>query len=90
MGYYIDTDSKGKALDSQKKAQGLIDDGATIAEKPVKFQENLICVVKTASFDAAGYCFSENEFEVFNDPNDYRPRTWLIHPDAKKLAGYKD
>jgi hypothetical protein len=39
-------------------------------------------------FEAAGYCYSEREFEDFNHSSDDRPKTWLIHPEAAKLAGY--
>jgi hypothetical protein len=86
MGYYINTTSKGVPLPSCNKADYLILDGAT--EVKAKFQPNLICVVENAMFDAAGFAYNEEEFDEFNDPNDHRPKRWLVHPMAAKLAGY--
>lgn len=93
MGYYINEDSKENDLPSNGKAKKLIEDGATITE--AKFQENLICVVENGPcvvengpFDAAAYCYDENEFKDFNCPSDNRKKTWLIHKDAKTLSGY--
>jgi len=84
MGYYINETSRGIQLPASGKARVLISDGA-VRVAP-EFQPNLICVVDNGLFEAAGYCYSEEEFKVFNDPNDWRPKTWLVHPDAKKLA----
>jgi len=87
MGYYINQNSKGENLPSSGKAKALVNDGAKIV-KP-EFQPNLICVVENGFFDAAGYCYSKEEFIDFNYPGDYRPKTWLTHPLAKELSGYK-
>ncbi len=87
MGYYINHNSQGKALDSFLKAEQLMLDGAKVVE-PV-WQENLICVVENGIFDAAGYAFDEKEFEQFLYP-DGRKKTWLTHPLAKKLSGYEE
>ena len=85
MGKYINKNSKGQSLPTIGKAQALINDGGTrIVE--IKFQENLICVVANPFFDAAAYCYSESEFEVFTGPNDNRFKTWLTHPKAKELV----
>lgn len=86
MGYYINQNSKGEALDPQEKAKQLIADGAEVTD--ATFKENLVCVVKNGMFDAAGYCFNEQEMKAFQDPSDYRPKTWLIVPNAKELSGY--
>lgn len=86
MGYYIEENSKGKPLSRIGKAQELISDGAV--EVRAEWQLNLICVAENGYFDAAGYAFSEKEFQVFNTP-DHRNKTWLVHPMAKELAGYK-
>ncbi len=87
MGYYINKNSKGELLSPINKTQALIADGAKITT--ARFQPNLVCVVENGLFDAAGYCFSKEEFEQFNNPNDDRPKTWLIYEHAAKLSGYK-
>jgi len=84
MGYYINKTSTGKELPSSGKAQMLIEDGAE--EVLPMFTENLICVVDNGFFEAAAYCYNEQEFKEFNDPSDNRPKRWLVHPDAKTLA----
>ena len=84
MGYYINENSKGESLPSRGKARALISDGAEVVD--AKFQANLVCVVENGPFDATGYCYNEKEFELFNDPRDHRPKIWLMHPQAEKLA----
>jgi len=86
MGFYINQTASGILLPSRGKAKMLIEDGAIVVEP--KFQPNLICVVENGPFDAVGYCFSENEFKVFNDPGDNRRKTWLIYSQAAELSGY--
>jgi hypothetical protein len=86
MGYYIQSTSKNQPLANKKKAEALIADGATVVE-PI-YQPNLICVVENGAFDAAGYCYSQSEFEAFLD-DDGRKKTWLTHPDARELSGYE-
>jgi hypothetical protein len=71
-------------LPASGKAQKLIEDGAKVVN--AEFQPNLVCVVDNGFFEAAGYCFNENEFEAFNSPSDPRPKIWLVHPDAENLA----
>jgi len=84
MGYYINQTSDGRELAPSGKARALLMDGAEVVD--AKFQPNLICVVDNGFFDAAAYCYSEEEFEAFNDPSDHRPKVWLVHPKAKELA----
>jgi len=84
MGYYINENSKGESLPSRGKARALILDGAKVVN--ATFQPNLVCVVENGLFDAAGYCYNEKEFTIFNDPTDYREKIWLVHPQAEKLA----
>lgn len=84
MGYYINKTSKGDELPSNGKVLALLADGAKLTS-PI-WQENLICVVENGYFDAAGYAFSEKEFEHFNSSTDQRPKTWMTHPMAKELA----
>jgi hypothetical protein len=85
MGYYINVTSTGKEL-GRNKVQDLINDGAIIVSGN-EFVPNLICVVNNGLFEAAGYAYSEREYEAFKEP-DGRKRTWLVHPQAATLAGY--
>lgn len=52
----------------------------------------LVCVVDNGPFDAASYCYDQYEFEAFNDPSDWRPRTWLLMDKAwvEKATGYNN
>ena len=88
MGYYINK-INNKDLPAKNKANFLIQNGATKINEPIEFQENLVCVVENFFFDAAGYIFSQEELKAFNDPEDQRPKTWLIVPDADILSEYK-
>ena len=86
MGKYINTTSQNGVLPFQGKARKLIDDGATLILDKPSFQDNLVCVVDNGAFEAAAYCYSEQEFQAFNEPTDYRQKSWLIYPHAKELA----
>ena len=87
MGYYINKTSNGKILEAQGKIRDLLEDGAKIVK--AEFQPNLICIVDNGLFQAAGYCYSNEEFEVFNNRIDNRSKTCLFHPKAAELSGYK-
>lgn len=86
MGYYINENSKGEPAPSKGKVQFLINDVATVTD--ATFQDNLICVCENGMFDAAGYCYSEDEFKAFTHP-DGRRKTFLVYPHAKKVSGYE-
>ncbi len=95
MGFYIETGtSRGKA-DILIRQYGASPVWPVWTVWPVfkDIDENkaLICVVDNGFFEAAAYCFSEQEFEAFNDPSDPRPRKWLIMDKnvAEKLSGYR-
>jgi hypothetical protein len=87
MGYYINH-INGRELPAIGKASKLISEGAVRVGTPTEFQENLVCVVEGFFFDAAAYAYNEREMTEFNDPNDYRPKTWLIVPNADTLSGF--
>lgn len=84
MGMYINH-YKGQALPAIGKARVLIENGATVTDGKT-FTENLVCVVDNVFFEAAGYCFNEREYKDWTNPNDTRPKKWLIVPDAEKYA----
>lgn len=88
MGYYIDTDNNGRYLGQLKSdAIAALPGVEELPSAPLKFMENLVCVVDNGLFEAAGYCFSEAEFIEFRR-NDGRPKRWFIVPDAAGLSGY--
>ena len=89
MGLYINQNSNGTNLPACNKADYLLLDGGKEIFPPIKFQPNLVCVVENGLFDAAGFCYNENEFKAFNDPSDPRPKRWIIYPNAAKISGYK-
>jgi hypothetical protein len=84
MGFYIETDGPVNKADYLVKNHG----GVKIRE-PKEWEEGLVCVVENGMFDAAGYCFSEKEFETFTTP-DRRFKIWVKMDDklAQKLSGY--
>lgn len=85
MGFYINENSKGTPAPNKGKVDFLINDGA-IRTKPL-WQPNLVCVVQGALFDAAGYCYSEEEMKEFAR-DDGRQKTFLIYEHAKQLSGF--
>lgn len=87
MGYYINQDSNGTLLPLFGKYDMLLKDGATPTAP--KWQDHLVCVMDSGTHEAAGFAYSEREFEYMNDPADKRPKKWLIHPLAKELSNYK-
>ena len=83
MGKYIQTGkAKGKVLDLEREH------GAkTVPAKDVKhyFDQGyaIICVVDNSIFEAAAYCFDEDEIRDFMDQNDPRPKTWMTMDKTK-------
>lgn len=82
MGKYINQDSKGNQLPTKVKSEALIIDGAT--ETDASFKENLIAISDSGMFEAAGYMFSEQEFNYFKE--NVNVVKWLVHPQAKELS----
>lgn len=46
-----------------------------------EFKEDLVCVVNNGLFAAAAHAYSENEFNVFKQP-DGRPKQWYTLKNA--------
>lgn len=96
MGYYINQNSKGDTLPARGKALELLKEGKLVIPQPLhstEWQENLVCVVENAMFDAAAYVYSVREMDRILDAKrngDARKYTWIIHEDAKKLSNFKD
>ena len=74
MGFYVDRNLKGEPLASLHKHTQLVASGAEDVAG-TKYFPDLVCVVSNGSFDAAGWCFSEDEYAVFRVP-DGRPKRW--------------
>jgi len=95
MGYYIEVPEK------KGKAQQIVElYGARIVDSVPSFNdlksgEAIICVVDNGPWEAAGFCYNEQEFDEFVAPDFFgpnRPRTWVIMSRylACKLTGYKE
>jgi hypothetical protein len=93
MGYYIN-ETKNGPLGALGKADRIIQDENAIElhfPPPIFPQDKaVICVVSNGPFDAAAFAYSEEEMDYFNDPNDYRPKRWLLMnlDRARFLTGY--
>lgn len=91
MGYYIQTPS---SFDKATQICALYD-GKQI-DKPKSFEQipedkALIVVVQNGFFDAAGYAYDEREFKAFTEPDDSRPKSFVLidKEKAKKLSGFE-
>lgn len=91
MGYYIEVPS------NKGKAQQIVElYGGRIAFNPPLFEdispdEAIICVVDNGLFEAAAYCYNQEELNEFSF-NDGRPRMWVIMnlQKARKLTGFEE
>jgi hypothetical protein len=92
MGYYIETGPalKGKAEIIAEKLNGEI-----LHERPATYADipegkALIVVVDNGIFEAAGFAYSEREFQEFTSP-DYRPRRYVLidREKAEEVTGFK-
>ena len=90
MGYYVEVPR------NFDKAQQIADlYGGILANRPLTFADipkgkALICVLRNPLFEAAGFCYDEREFNAFHDPNDRRPRSYVLLDWAKasELTGF--
>jgi len=90
VGYYIETPTThGKAdyLTAHYDAQ-VVDRPASYAGIPEG--KALIVVVSNGIFEAAGFAYSEREFDAFVNPSDQRPKTFLLmdRREAELASGY--
>lgn len=84
MGLYLNVDNKGEQFTGPKgKADQLKASGATeVPRHELKWQPFLVCVVENAIFDAAGFCYTAQEYMVFKEDRSPRPRRWFIAQGA--------
>ena len=85
MGKYINA-VNGKAIGSsfEAKCANLKEAGA-VPNSGDEYVPNLICVVDNGPFAAAGYAYSESEYDEFARP-DGRPRKWFTLENAESFA----
>lgn len=91
MGYYIQGPVFGKAPFICKNYGGRIV-GFTEAKTAMQRGEGVVVVVTNHSFEAAGFCFSEDEFEAFTYAGDDRPKTFVVMERAlaEKLSSFAE
>jgi hypothetical protein len=92
MGYYIETGkAKGKAMDIVAMCHD-----SELLDDPPKFYDTipegkgLIVVVDNGAFEAAAFCYSAAEFEVFVNDTLNRLRHYVLVPRdwAEKNSGF--
>jgi len=71
MGYYIDPETETKEQFLQRVGRRL-----PSATAPVEPEELLVCLVDNGFFSAAGIMYGPHEIQEFNDPRDFRPKSW--------------
>ena len=92
MGYYV------QVPNDHGKAEQIRDlHGGEIVEQPESYQaipegKGLIAIVDNGPFEAAGFCYDENEFVAFTDPRDTRPQKYVLldRKVAEQLSGWGD
>ena len=92
MGYYINKEMP--ALGKANAIAGLY--GGAIINRPNSFSDipqgkALIVVIDNGPFEAAGFAYSEREFQAFTEIGDSRPKTFvtLDWGKAVELTGFE-
>ena len=69
-------------LDPDNETQYMVDEMPT--------DRAVICVVNNGPFEADAFAYDKDEMDAFNDPQDGRPKRWLVMDlnTAKKLTGF--
>ena len=88
MGFYIEGPLKDKEVFMHHEY------GAESCVCPKSYSDipkgkALICIIDNGPFEAAGFCFDEEEFEEFIAP-DPRPRSYVLinRTKAEELSGF--
>ncbi len=92
MGYYIETGTAhGKANIIAKKFNGEVLPKAPNSYSDIPEKKAVIAVVDNGIFEAAGFCYSEEEFKAFTNPQDRRPMQYVLidRETAEKESGFK-
>jgi hypothetical protein len=76
-----------------RKLEGLLERGCVVIRQPSLDEcmtcgpdMAMICVIDNGLFDAAAYIDSRYDYEGCTDPQDLRPKTWLL-ADVSMLKG---
>lgn len=85
MGYYIETPSGRDKAGQLRRLAGAVDVDPDKVAWPPPEGKALVCVVDNGWMEAAAVAYDEAEYNVFNAPDDTRPRTWL-YMDADSAA----
>ena len=89
MGHYVEVPNNKQKAGQLMKIYGaeLTDCPASLSEIPK--DKALICVVDNGLFEAAAFCYSDDELHEFSQA-DGRPKNWMLMDLAltKKLAGF--
>ncbi len=79
MGYYINPPSGTK--EEWLNNNGLEVTGPEWGLLATNFPGRVyVCLVDNGPFTAAAIAYNEQEFDVFNAPDDTRPRKWYVVP----------
>jgi hypothetical protein len=84
LGYYINPPDMSKEEFLEKYGTPL-----SYAQFPDDPKQALVCIVDNGPFRAAAIAFSRREMEMFDNPNDDRPRRWYFVP-KEHLWGVSD
>ena len=79
MGYYLQTQhprNKAVQLCAEYPDARIIPQPETFDEIPEELA--LLCVVDNGPFEAAAYCQTQRDFDDFTDPEDIRPKVWMV------------
>lgn len=79
MGYYIEAPVlHGKAQYLAQAYDAELLDAAPASYDAIPEGKGLVVVVDNGIFEAAGFCYSEDEFAEFTRPGERRPRTFVL------------
>lgn len=82
MGVYINPPGMTKEAWLKENAE---DKGNIVPAWPSDETILPICLMNNGPFTAASVCYSEDEMQAFNRPDDLRPKTWF-YVEAVKLV----
>lgn len=90
MGYYIEGPTFNKADYLVKKYEG--ERTGPVHPSLLPANTAIICVLHNRNFEAAAFCFDDDEFDEFYNDGTDRVKEWVLIPYdlAKKLTGFED
>lgn len=92
MGYYIETDfTHGKAEAIAEKYDGIVYPTPPDYDAIDSRGDGIIVVINNGLFEAAGFAYDKQEFLAFTQPDDLRPKKFVImdRATAEIASGYK-